>query len=392
MKSRGALYIALTIIVISLFMGKTLGLPVAIMLVSGDSMKPTLNPLDLVLCVHPSLRGGVSTGNIVVVILPGNDWRTTGVIHRVVKIYEVNGVKYIVARGDNVKYNDPPVPLGNVKYVVIGRAPNYITIPALGLVLGFMIGYYALHYPYKKWENKVLPPPGSVATVIVLAFALFNMAYIGAVYLDSTPNRFSIHIYISESVIENLQNNTATISLRYKNTSIIGIKDCFFTVAEEKFNATPVLVRNNSRAVIHVQFPRSFWISVWFYTSEKLSGLPSYPARINEYFFLKCTVLFDDGVLKSSYPLKVIWSEPLFMQGNNGSLVIVNRNPLPLNVTLRMFDLDVSKTIMSQNITLARTGNTIIEIPEGSHGHMIRVMAYYDFLGVHRFYGCVIRG
>ena len=392
MKTREALYIVVMIIVVVLFMGKTLGLPVALMLVSGDSMKPTLNPLDLVLGVQPSLKGGVHTGDIVVVVLPGSDWRTTGVIHRVVKIYEANGAELVVTRGDNVKYNDPPVPLDNVKYIVTGKIPNYITIPALGLLLGFMVGYYALYYPYKRWEEGVLPPPGSLATTIILVFALFNMAYVGAVYLDSTPNKFTIPIFISESVEENLQDNTVTIILHYENTSILGVKDCFFTLDGEKFNTTPALARNDSRAIITVQFTRSLWISAWNYTSERIIKLPSYPARISEYFFLKCNVLFTDGLLRSSYPLQVVWSEPLFLQGNNGSLVIVNRNPLALNMSLTLLDVNISKTIMSQNINVARACNTTIKIPEASRGHLIRIMAYYDFLGVHRFYGGFIHG
>lgn len=392
MEYREAILVTITTVLVVLLMGKTLGLPIAVMLVSGNSMKPTLNPFDLVVGFHPSLTGGVKTGNIVVVVIPGNDWRTTGVIHRVVKIYEENNVVYIVTRGDNVKYNDPPVPLYSVKYVITGRVPNYVTIPSLGILLGFIVGYYALYYPFKRWKNGTLPIPGSLATVIVIVFALFNMAYIGAVYLDSTSNRFSIPISLSERVSEDLRNESIIVQLNYTNIRLLNIEDCFFVFHGEKLSSTPLLVENGSPSTIIVHVPRRLWSLAWNYTSEQVSSLALYPARISSFLSLSCTIKFSEGTLRDTYPLELVWSEPLFVQGIDHSLVIINNNPVPLRIGLVLYDVNISRVVMISNFTATRLGNTTIEIPFTSYGHLIRVMAYYDFLGVHRFYGGYING
>jgi signal peptidase I len=392
LRSRDALLTVAIAVIIVLFMGKTLGLPFALMMVSGESMKPTLNPFDIVVGVSPRFTGGVNVGDIVVVVLPGKDWRTTGVIHRVVRIYEDNGVEYVVTRGDNVGYDDPPVLLSNVRYLVVGRVPNYVTIPIIGIILGFIIGYYAVYYPYKRWETGVLPPPGSLAAVIVFVFALFNVAYVGAVYLDGTPSRFVLPVSIAESVTENVSDSSVIVELRYTNTTLLRAGNCFFSMGKERFHGNVVIGRVESPAVIKVTVPRDLWLSAWNHTSHQITSLPSYPARIGGFFSLHCEVEFSNGVLKSVYPLQIVWSEPLFVQGDNGSLVIVNKNPVPINISILLFDTNLSKTILDRNITIPGVHNEVIRLPSSSRGHLVRIIAHYEFLGVKRIYGGFING
>ncbi len=379
-------------VLLVLFLGKTLGLPVGLMLVSGDSMKPTLNPYDLVVGVKPSFEGGVDVGDIVVVVIPRGDWRTTGIIHRVISLFEDNGVSYVVTRGDNVRFSDPPEPVSRVRYIVVGRIPNYITIPAIGFVLGFLVAYYAMYYPYKRWETGILPPPGSVAAVILVVFALFNAAYIGAVYVDNTPIRFTMPISVSESVAMDLYNSSVIVKLDYANTSLLGVDNCVFLLSGLRFNVKAVLEDSGPPAVIRVPIPEELWSAVWNYTSRNVYTLPSYPAGVEEDFTLRCKVEFREGVLTDSFPLRVVWREPLFLQGSNGTLVIVNRNPVPLNMHIYLLDVNLSKTIFMGNLTVDGSSNLTIRIPGMSRGHLVRVQAFYDFLGKQRFYGGCIHG
>lgn len=111
--------------VVLLLLGRWLNLPVAVMIVDGHSMEPTLRPGDVVVAVRccPSCA---SPGDIVVWCTPFGSCT----VHRLVRI---EGGR-LVTWGDNRATNpspDPPVPVDWLRYCVVGRIPREAVLAAV---------------------------------------------------------------------------------------------------------------------------------------------------------------------------------------------------------------------------------------------------------------------
>lgn len=115
------------ILVISFLALNLLGI-VTLAVVEGKSMEPTLQTGDLVLVVKVSPEN-IRVGDVIVYKKPDG----TFIIHRVIKIKNVDNQFYYVTQGDNNPIPDGPgIPYGNVigKVVSVGNAP--IKVPAIG--------------------------------------------------------------------------------------------------------------------------------------------------------------------------------------------------------------------------------------------------------------------
>ena len=133
MKARHFLYgVAIVVAALTVFQLVTIGLnyPV-IMVVTGQSMLPTLNPYDVII-LEQFGKKGVQKGDIVVV-----DYRDKNnlfsnydyIVHRVTKIWDKDGISYMQTKGDNAE---------NPEYAAESSralARVFTSIPYLGVVL-----------------------------------------------------------------------------------------------------------------------------------------------------------------------------------------------------------------------------------------------------------------
>ncbi len=120
-----------TMVLVVLLLGKTLRLPVALLIVTGHSMEPTLEPLDLLLAVSPSLKEPEPRD---IVVWCTDSLRLHCTVHRLLEINETT----IVTKGDNDKTNpapDPPVPRTMLVYVVAARIPRLAAAAAVVALL-----------------------------------------------------------------------------------------------------------------------------------------------------------------------------------------------------------------------------------------------------------------
>ncbi len=115
------LTIAVTVVLIALFSEK---LPVFASVVFGTSMLPTLRPLDIVIAVKPWVKK-VRVGEIAIVEVDG-----VRLVHRVIEIKD----GYVITKGDNNRFADPPtrIVLG-VVVAIIPREAVFLTIALLAI-------------------------------------------------------------------------------------------------------------------------------------------------------------------------------------------------------------------------------------------------------------------
>ena len=110
------LLVAVVAILVALFSGK---LPVFASIVFGTSMLPTLRPLDMVIAVKPWIKS-VRVGEIAIVEVDG-----VRLVHRVIEVKD----GYVVTKGDNNRFADPPtrIVLG-VVVVIVPREAIFLSI------------------------------------------------------------------------------------------------------------------------------------------------------------------------------------------------------------------------------------------------------------------------
>ncbi len=90
-------------------------------IIMTDSMKPTINPGDIVIVIPKYLHKNIDVGDIVLykITLPSN--KTIMVLHRVIDIDD----SFIITKGDNRDFRDPwKVPYDNIIGVFIFRIPR----------------------------------------------------------------------------------------------------------------------------------------------------------------------------------------------------------------------------------------------------------------------------
>jgi len=130
----------------TLLLGKALQLPIAIVIVNGHSMEPTLKPLDILVVIDPALKEP-KPGDIVVWCV--DSLRLHCTVHRLIKINDT----IIVTKGDNNKTNpapDPPLPADALAYVVAARIPRQIVALAAAASAAPLLARRLLRRPWVK--------------------------------------------------------------------------------------------------------------------------------------------------------------------------------------------------------------------------------------------------
>jgi len=300
-------YVALGVILL-LTVGRLLWFPVALLLVSGNSMLPTYRTGDLVLGVATYLVGYM-VGDVVV-------WFATvthGVIHRVVN---VTG-DYVVTKGDNNPLPDPPIPRGFVKYTVVLRVPRELWIP---LVL-FTIVLYAY------WRRRERTgPPGSfedesykVATTVLTIFILLDVL----VLLITPVQWFSYMVEFPAPSVEltgfTVENfTTAIVKYSVSYADLHGVKGCSILVGNSAYHCGDIHVAGS---IITIGVPREVFYHAYSYYNTTIASIT-----------IEVNATFDKGMVYGKYSYTFNW-KPLYVEVTNQSLIVYNPNPITFNLT-----------------------------------------------------------
>jgi len=376
-----------------LFAGKLLRLPIALMIVSGSSMEPSLKAYDLVLGVRPSLVGGINEGDIVVWCIDEARWRSSCIIHRVVDIHNVGGVVYVVTKGDALSTPDPPVPVDRISYVIVLHVPRVYTL-ALAALLGCAgLAYYYIYLPAAvHWMRRLLPP-GSAALLMLLAYVIFDIVYVGVAVLDPSPIPVEKPRIYRESIVFNLSNATVGIYISHDETlRPVSAPECSVV---RPLNASLELVSyaaTGGNVSIVLRVPRKVFLELYKLDSRRAGALPPPPAKLATWLWVGCTLYFDKGVLRSVYGVVFSWKEPTIRVINESSISITNNNPIDINITIEVYSSLRRAVVLRENLTLPSFTSLAIKLSQPLQGDTLNVRIYYTFLSHKRAVGVTIPG
>ena len=123
-----SLVVNLTLLILAIILLILIGTGYLILaVVEGNSMEPLLQTGDVVIVVKSSK---IDVGDVIVY----RKYDGVLIIHRVIKFINLNGRTFIVTKGDNNLFADPPIS----KYQVIGKVLTIndmiVKIPSIGLI------------------------------------------------------------------------------------------------------------------------------------------------------------------------------------------------------------------------------------------------------------------
>jgi len=339
---------AALVIIIVLFLGRAVGFPAAIMIVSGRSMEPTLRVGDLVLCV----KSPFEVGDIVVWCVGP----TYCVIHRVI---EITGSS-VITKGDNNPAPDPPVPKSFVKYKVVLVVPRYLWVPAVLAVFAT----YA--YANRKYLLKRKPLPGEVLSLVLITFIVFNaaVALLAPAYYPAREASISVP-QIGLARIRVLKNASVLLSYRVHGTYLINATSCRAWVRGEPNESVDCTARVVSPSEVLVGIPVKF-LEQMFGAGERSLVLR-----------LSIRILF--GKVLGRYYVYVPWRE-LNVSTVNGTLVIRNPNPIPLvvNITFYLANKPGIANVVNKTVTIGAGGKVEFNLSMYKYA---RANVEYLFLG-----------
>lgn len=93
-------------------MGYAVGTESYLMHVTGESMEPTLSHGDVLICIEDE----ISVGDIAAY---DSDTFDVPVVHRVIGVEDYGNETIYRFRGDNNRFDDPPVPEENIRCRVV---------------------------------------------------------------------------------------------------------------------------------------------------------------------------------------------------------------------------------------------------------------------------------
>ena len=369
------LVLALVIVSLLLLMGKALGLPIALFLVSGTSMVPTLQPGDIVVGLWPGLHGGVHKGDIVIYCLPGPIIHTSCIVHRVIEIRQMAGKILIVTKGDALRHPDPPIYLKQVRYVVVARIPRQIVLAVAGLLSAYILYRIYLALPLQAQRGATLLEPGAAAVLMVAVFAAFNIVFLGIGTLDVT--QFTVNIpRVYENIVFNETSRLLDVMIRYE-APLHPLPPPTCSWGNETLY--PLSLQSGGTWVNYtLEIPENALLELW----HKLSKMPvpGYPASVTGHLTIHCVLRFTYARLVSNYILGVTFKDLTAEPGPNpGSIIIRNPNPVSINVTLLIY---MPNKGLSMKKRLTIPPSSIYHIDTGLPGALARL--YYRFLGVPR--------
>ncbi len=290
--------------ILLMFLGRILGMPVAIIIVSGRSMQPTLWVGDLVV----GIRGSFRVGDIVVWCLRP----TFCVIHRVISVRD----GYVVTKGDNNPAPDPPVPRSLVRYRVVAVIPRYVWVP---MVVAAFAAYVAGH---REYLTKRRVAAGDVAVLLLSSFIVFNaaIALLAPTYYPRGVGVFAVpQVELSSASI--MSNGSILVKYVVRNTHLTTVAYCSLRLKGWGSIRCSARVVKGSEVLI-ADVPQHLY--------EAMIENGSNPLLVS----LVVNMLY--GKVSGTYYIWGGW-RPLRVRVSGGVVSVFNPNPAPVRVLIKVY-------------------------------------------------------
>jgi len=247
MKSSSALvnlvYLILITVILGYFIFQTTGLP-SIVVIQGTSMEPALSEGDIVY-VAPKNPDKIAVGDVVAFKV-----RSTTLVHRVVNVTYVKGVRCFVTKGDANPYTDQdygvtPLKPRDVIGVLFSLNGWTWKIPRVGLVYALghnfilywtsgriflilpcaVLGIAVMMTPNRRHEKRQYPfsrsaiTKGMIASIIIFTIILMQLSSIPAFFFR--PHSYSMVLGVETHSYENVDFNLGSLKLgKAKNVTV----------------------------------------------------------------------------------------------------------------------------------------------------------------------------
>jgi len=377
---------AVLVLIVVLFLGKALRLPVALFIASSSSMEPSIEAGSIVLGVATYIRS-FGAGDVVLWCW---DWlRTACILGRVQSV--VQG--FVTLKGDSDPAPTTLLDGSRVAYVAVAAVSPRIWIPVFAAILG-VLAYFSLRNRNKNSRYSGVANStnnsrsrGNANKRLYAGFALLlvvNFLATGAMYVDNTrPLYAKPWAIISESRLD-LERGVYAFVVETPGFRLLNAS----CVAEGFTLETSIVSSSGSGAAIEVELPRSFFELLWN-KSYGRALFTSPPARIEEHFVVECTLAYDVGLLTGSYVASLTWVEPSF-EVSGSKLVVNNSNPLPLSLLIELYS--PSTGIVSKTVEAPPLAVYVVDLSQlAPRAGVYRLRVYYDFLGAKRGWGADVR-
>ncbi|WP_162009511.1 S24/S26 family peptidase [Desulfurococcus amylolyticus] len=372
----------MNLILLLLFLGKLIFSPVALVVVTDDSMQPKLHRGDLVLLLATYLVN-YAPGDVVLWCI--DDLRSACCLHLLVN----SSSEHVVTAGLSNSVPDTPVPKQLVYYKAVFSVPLLLWLPLVALLYA-----YNLHYFYRSYVLRVYSlrhPRDHILTGVIkdmiyvsMLVALVNSMFIGSAYIDQSPPQYNIPVVSLVSRSLDLSEGRAYVTL---NTSVYLVRNASCSL-DDKTPLEVEYVQVGELANITIHIPRDYFSKLWANASERKPPLTTPPASVYQSFGYNCTVHFDKGYLESAFIESFTWKEPEVYVKEWSILVITNPNPVNLNATIVIYDVSRTRIVSQFNVSINYLSSYSVDLRElvGEKGSY-EVRIYYEFLGSLRVRG-----
>lgn len=308
---------------VALSLARLLGAPVAVVVVAGYSMYPTLKPGDIVVVEKIASPAEIRPGVIVV-------WCTgphSCVIHRVVEVIDE---KAVVTKGDANPAPDPPVPISSVEYRAVYVIPRITYLAPLAV---------AVAYDLARAARRLAAGAAGLEAyqrLVVLGFTLYLAALMLTPLVAPRPatpfgNLEALRPRVS-LVNASLEGGVVTAYLHAEKTSLVSVEACTARASTASTGCVASLepLGNGFYRLRAAPVP-----AARFYDEAYRAGA----TRLE----VDAAIRLSLGRLYACVPVLLHWEPPRarFYTGNC-TLVITNPNPAPLRVNITVMRANLS--------------------------------------------------
>jgi len=375
--------LAVLVLIVVLFLGKMLRLPVALFVASSSSMEPWAEAGSIILGVATYIRG-FGPGDVV--LWCWDPLRTACILGRVQAVVQ----SFVTLKGDSDPASTTLLDGSRVTYVAVTAVSPRIWVPVFTIALG-VLAYFSLRNRSKN-NNKVSNANNSrnganANRRLYAGFAVLlavNFLATGAMYVDNTrPFYATPWATLSEQRLD-LERGVYSFVVETP-----GFQPLNASCVSEGFTLeTSIVSQGGSGVAVEAKLPPGFFELLWN-KSYGRALFTSPPARIGEYFVIECVLTYDRGMLTGSYVASFTWVEPSF-EIDGSRLLVNNSNPIPLSLLVELYSPGtgiISRTVEAPPLTVHVVDLSQL-VPRAG---VYRLRVYYDFLGAKRGWGTDVR-
>jgi len=371
--------LAVLVLIVLLFLGKALRLPVALFVASSGSMEPWAEAGSIVLGVATYVRD-FGAGDVV--LWCWDSLRTACILGRVQSV----AWGFVTLKGDSDPAPTTLLDGSRVVYVAVASVSPRIWVPLFAAALG-VLAYFSLRNRNRNNNNSNNNKGKNTNRRLYAGFAVLlavNFLATGAMYVDNTRPFYATPWAAVSGQRLDLVRGMYTFVVEAPGFRPINAS----CVSEGFALETSVVSSGGSGTAFEVKLSRSFFEYLWN-RSYGRALLTSPPAMIGEHFVIECVLMYDRGILVGGYVTSFTWVEPTF-EVDGSKLLVNNSNPLPISLLVELYSPRagiVSRTVEAPPMSVHAVD--LSQLVPGPGVYRLRV--YYDFLGAKRGWGTDVR-